>query len=56
LELNNQLYDSMLLGYDLGSSFIKVSLVDAETYQILHTERAPEHEMPTISLEPGWAE
>ena len=45
-----------LLGYDMGSSFIKVSLVDANTFQPVDTEKAPEQEMPMISPEPGWAE
>ena len=45
-----------LLGYDMGSSFIKVSLVDATTFQPVDTEKAPEEEMPMISEQAGWAE
>lgn len=45
-----------LLGYDVGSSFIKVSLVDATTFAPVATEKAPESEMPISSPQPGWAE
>ncbi len=45
-----------LLGYDIGSSFIKVSLVDAHTQSTVASERYPEVEMDMISEKEGWAE
>lgn len=46
----------LLLGIDLGTSSIKVSVVDAATQQCLATARYPEAEADIISLHPGWAE
>ncbi len=46
----------LLLGIDIGTSFIKVSVVDAETQKSLATTQYPETENPIISLQPGWAE
>ena len=45
-----------LLGYDIGSSSVKASLVDAETGKCLATAFYPEKEAPIISKQPGWAE
>jgi xylulokinase len=46
----------ILLGFDLGSSSVKVSAVDAETGKSIGAAAQPEVEMPMISIQPGWAE
>ncbi|MCC8038426.1 MAG: carbohydrate kinase [Bacteroidales bacterium] len=45
-----------LLGYDLGSSSVKASLVNAETGRTVATAFCPKQEAPIKSLQPGWAE
>src|SRR5687767_12354556 len=45
-----------LLGYDLGSSSVKVSLVDALTGQTISSAQSPMEEMPMLAVHPGWAE
>ncbi len=45
-----------LLGFDLGSSSVKVSLVNAETGKAVASASQPEVEMAMISKQPGWAE
>src|SRR5687768_8208003 len=45
-----------LLGYDLGSSSVKASLVDAATGQTVASAHSPSEEMPMQALQPGWAE
>lgn len=46
----------LLLGIDLGTSFIKVSVVDAETQQSVASAQYPETENAITSLQSGWAE
>jgi xylulokinase len=46
----------LLLGIDLGTSSIKVSVVDAQTQQCICTAQYPETENEIIALKPGWAE
>jgi xylulokinase len=46
----------LLLGIDLGTSSIKVSIVDAATQQCMVSARYPETETPILSTQPGWAE
>lgn len=46
----------LLLGIDIGTSFIKVSVVDAETQQSIASAQYPETENPITSLHSGWAE
>ena len=46
----------LLLGIDIGTSSVKVSVVDAFTQQSLCTTHYPETEAGIISLQPGWAE
>ncbi|MDB5193659.1 MAG: carbohydrate kinase [Segetibacter sp.] len=46
----------LLLGIDLGTSSIKVSVVDAATQQTLASAQYPETEREIISLQSGWAE
>ncbi|MBR6931914.1 MAG: carbohydrate kinase, partial [Bacteroidales bacterium] len=45
-----------LLGYDIGSSSVKASLVRAETGQCIVSAFHPKTEAPILSREPGWAE
>jgi xylulokinase len=46
----------LLLGIDLGTSSIKVSVVDATTRNCLASAQFPETEADIISPQPGWAE
>lgn len=46
----------LLLGIDIGTSFIKVSVVDSATQQCIATVQYPETETPITSLQSGWAE
>ena len=45
-----------LLGYDIGSSSVKASLVDAQTGQCVASAFYPKTEAPIIAKQPGWAE
>ena len=45
-----------LLGFDVGSSSVKASLVDTQTGACAATAFYPEHEAPIKSLASGWAE
>lgn len=45
-----------LLGIDLGSSSIKVSLLEVDSGRLLASAQAPDAEMPIQSPQPGWAE
>ncbi|HEU4902327.1 MAG TPA: FGGY family carbohydrate kinase [Flavisolibacter sp.] len=46
----------LLLGIDIGTSSIKVSVVDAETGTSLASAQFPETEADIIAPQPGWAE
>ena len=46
----------LLLGIDIGTSFIKVSVVDAATQKAIASAQYPEKENAITSLKPGWAE
>lgn len=46
----------LLLGIDLGTSSVKVTVLDAAAQQILASVQYPETETDIISLHPGWAE
>jgi xylulokinase len=46
----------LLLGIDIGTSFIKVSAIDAKTQLSIESAQYPESENPITSLQPGWAE
>lgn len=46
----------LLLGIDIGTSFIKVSVVDAQQQKTLVSVSYPEIETGIISKNPGWAE
>ena len=45
-----------LLGYDIGSSSVKASLVNAETGKCAATAFYPKSEAPILSKKSGWAE
>ena len=45
-----------LLGYDVGSSSVKASIVDAESGKCVATAFYPKDEAPIRSERPGWAE
>jgi xylulokinase len=45
-----------LLGFDIGSSSIKVSLINAETGVCEASSYEPKNEMPITALHQGWAE
>jgi xylulokinase len=46
----------LLLGIDVGTSSIKVSVVDAMTQTCVASAQYPDTESPITSLQPGWAE
>lgn len=45
-----------LLGVDIGSSFVKASLLDIKSGTSAGSASAPDHEMEIESRNPGWAE
>ncbi len=45
-----------LLGIDVGSSSVKVSLVDIDSGKVLTHATSPERELEITALQPGWAE
>ena len=45
-----------LLGYDIGTSSVKASLVDAQSGQTIASAQYPDSEAPIIAQQPGWAE
>ena len=45
-----------LLGYDIGSSSVKASLVDANSGQCVAAAFYPKSEAPIKAIQPGWAE
>ena len=45
-----------LLGYDIGSSSVKASLVDIATGKCVASDFAPKKEMEIIAHKSGWAE
>lgn len=56
LTSENQITRMLLLGIDLGTSSIKVSVIHADTQEILAQAAYPETEAVIISTQPGWAE
>ncbi|MFC1490728.1 xylulokinase [Candidatus Latescibacterota bacterium] len=45
-----------LLGYDIGSSSIKSTLLDAETGKVISSATSPDVELEIMAEKPGWAE
>lgn len=46
----------LLLGIDLGTSSVKVSVIDANSQQVISSAQYPETEAEIITKHPGWAE
>ncbi len=46
----------LLLGIDIGTSSVKVSVVDSQSQQCLASATFPETEAEIIAVHPGWAE
>ena len=44
------------LGYDIGSSTVKIALVDAKTNHEINVLTHPKEEMPIYAAQSGWAE
>ena len=53
---NNKNTYMLLLGIDIGTSSIKVAVVDAATQQVLTSAQFPEEESLITAIQPGWAE
>ena len=47
---------SMLLGFDVGSSSVKATLLNAETGEVLASAGSPDKELEIIAKQSGWAE
>ncbi len=45
-----------LLGFDVGSSSVKASLLEAATGKCIASAYQPKQEMPIMAAKPGWAE
>ncbi|WP_304517640.1 FGGY family carbohydrate kinase, partial [Cecembia rubra] len=46
----------LLLGYDIGSSSVKATLLDADSGRVVASEGLPKVEMPIASPQKDWAE
>ncbi len=46
----------MLIGYDIGSSSVKATLLNSQTGEAISSATCPGQEMPMKSEQPGWAE
>jgi xylulokinase len=47
---------ALLVGYDVGSSSIKATIMEADTGRVLTSATSPEKELQIIAKELGWAE
>ena len=47
---------ALLMGYDVGSSSIKATLMDADTGKVLASATSPDKELEIIAKQIGWAE
>lgn len=47
---------ALLLGYDVGSSSVKATLMEADTGKVLASAASPQKELEIIAQKPGWAE
>ena len=45
-----------LLGYDIGSSSVKVALIEADSGKLIGSATSPDTELEIASPKPGWAE
>jgi xylulokinase len=46
----------LLLGIDIGTSSIKVAVVDSATQQVVTSAQFPDEESLITAIHPGWAE
>ena len=53
---NSNMKRRLLLGFDVGSSSVKASLVDAERGECIASAFYPESEAPIMAVKAGWAE
>lgn len=44
------------LGYDIGSSSVKASILNVNTGEVAGSGFSPKKEMPMLAVQPGWAE
>ena len=44
------------IGYDIGSSFVKIALIDSKNNKKVSVISEPQEEMQIISSKPNWAE
>jgi xylulokinase len=56
LFLQYKILGMYLLGIDIGSSSVKVSLIEVESGKSIASAFAPKKEMEILSVKPGWAE
>ncbi len=47
---------ALLMGYDVGSSSVKATLMEADTGRVLGAATSPDRELEMIAKKPGWAE
>ncbi len=47
---------ALLLGFDVGSSSVKATLLDAQTGKLVGSATSPEKELEILAQKPGWAE
>ncbi len=47
---------ALLMGYDVGSSSVKATLLEAQTGRVLGAATSPDRELEMIAKKPGWAE
>jgi xylulokinase len=45
-----------LLGYDIGTSSVKASIIEADSGKVIASNFSPSKEMPISAPKPGWAE
>ena len=48
--------EKYLLGYDLGSSSIKASVISVDSGEVMGSATSPQEEMEMVAINPGWAE
>ncbi len=46
----------LLLGIDIGTSSVKVSVVDSASQAVMASAQYPDSESPILAPQPGWAE
>ena len=54
--MGNKVTKNYLIGFDIGSSSVKVSVIDSENGELVSSALSPETEMQIESSKIGWAE